>query len=78
MGKSHRLHAPLSQTIYTTPFEFIHVDLWGPSPNLSSQGYSYYIAIVDTYTKYTWLYFLKQKSEALGILNNFWCMPKLG
>src|SRR4051812_7185189 len=49
IGKSHRLHAPLSNTVYSAAFDLVHVDLWGPSPNLSSLGYSYDMAIVDSY-----------------------------
>ncbi|CAJ2657636.1 unnamed protein product [Trifolium pratense] len=71
IGKSHRLFAPLSNTIYTTPFEVIHCDLWGPAPFVSHNGFSYYIAFVDTFTKYTWIYFLHQKSDALKAFNQF-------
>jgi histone deacetylase 1/2 len=71
IGKSHRLHAPLSNTVYTKPFEVVHCDLWGPAPFVSYYGYSYYITFVDTYTKYTWIYFLKSKSDALKAFTNF-------
>ncbi|GAU30708.1 hypothetical protein TSUD_39320 [Trifolium subterraneum] len=71
VGKSHTLYAPLSNTVYTKPFEVIHCDLWGPAPFVSYYGYSYYIAFVDTYTKYTWIYFLNQKSDALKAFNQF-------
>jgi len=57
LGKSQRLHAPASNTVYSAPFEVIHTDLWGPSPSPSSCGYSYYIAFVDAFTKYTKIYF---------------------
>lgn len=65
LGKAHRLHDPTSTTVYDNAFDIIYSDLWGPSPNPSSPGYRYYIAFVDGHTRYTWLYFLKQKSEAL-------------
>jgi histone deacetylase 1/2 len=71
MGKSHRLHAPLSTTIYTKPFEVIHCDLWGPAPFVSYYGYNYYITFVDTFTKYTWIYFLKTKADALKAFTQF-------
>ncbi|PNX89556.1 retrovirus-related Pol polyprotein from transposon TNT 1-94, partial [Trifolium pratense] len=66
-----RLHAPLSTTIYTKPFEVIHCDLWGPAPFKSYYGYNYYITFVDTYTKYTWFYLLNQKSDALKAFTQF-------
>jgi histone deacetylase 1/2 len=74
IGKSHRLHAPMSQTVYTQPFEVIHTDLWGPAPFDSHDGYRYYITFVDTFTKYTWIYFLKQKSDALQAFKLFFAL----
>ncbi|GAU19342.1 hypothetical protein TSUD_336290 [Trifolium subterraneum] len=71
IGKSHRLYAPLSHTVYTKPFEVVHTDLWGPAPFDSYYGYRYYITFVDTFTKYTWIYFLKQKSDALLAFKQF-------
>jgi histone deacetylase 1/2 len=57
--------------VYTKPFEIIHCDLWGPAPITSYYGYNYYITFVDTYTKYTWIYFLKHKSDALKAFTQF-------
>jgi len=70
--KSHKLHAPLSNTTYTKPFEVVHCDLWGPSPFTSHYGYNYYISFVDTFTKYTWIYFLKNKSDAIQAFKLFY------
>lgn len=74
LGKSHKLYAPPSTTIHSKPFELIHSDLWGPSPEPSSEGYLYYIAFVDAHTKYTWIYFLKTKSEAIRAFTQFHTM----
>jgi histone deacetylase 1/2 len=71
VGKSHKLHAPSSLTVYTQPFEVVHCDLWGPAPFVSSTGYNYYISFVDTFTKFTWIYFLKAKSDALQAVKQF-------
>jgi histone deacetylase 1/2 len=76
IGKSHRLYAPLSTTVYTNPFEVVHCDLWGPAPFVSYYGYNYYITFVDTYTKYTWIYFLKSKSDALKAFTQFLALIK--
>ncbi|GAU37351.1 hypothetical protein TSUD_395330 [Trifolium subterraneum] len=69
--ESHRLYAPSSTTVYIKPFEVIHCDLWGPSPVISYYGYSYYITFVDTFTKFTWIYFLKTKGDALKAFSQF-------
>jgi histone deacetylase 1/2 len=76
MGKSHKIHAPLTDTVYKNPFELIHTDLWGPAHHVSNCGYTYYIAFVDACTKFTWLYFLKTKSDALSAFNQFHNMVK--
>jgi histone deacetylase 1/2 len=76
IGKSHKLHAPSTDTVYTTPFELLHTDLWGPAHTPSHCGYSYYIAFVDACTKYTWLYFLKHKSDALSAFTQFNALVK--
>lgn len=68
LDKSYRIHAPFSNTTYTHAFYVVHTDLWRPSPNTSRNGYSYYISFVDTFSKYTWLYLLRNKS---GALNSF-------
>jgi histone deacetylase 1/2 len=76
IGKSHRLYAPISSTIYTKPFEVIHCDLWGPAPFTSYYGYNYYITFVDTFTKYTWIYFLKNKSDAIRAFTQYLALIK--
>ena len=39
IAKSHRLPSSPSLTEYSTTFELIYTDCWGPSPFLSSTGY---------------------------------------
>lgn len=48
--KSHMQHFSLVETSTTEPLEFFHIDLWGPSPILSSQDYQYYLSILDDFT----------------------------
>lgn len=62
---------PLYKTVYNSPFEITHTDLWDASPNPSSGGFYYYIEFVYVYTKFTWIYFLRQKSKALTTFKFF-------
>ena len=55
----------------TTPLELVYFDLWGPTPVVYVQGFRYYILLVDAYTRYTWIYPLKFKSDALSIFTTF-------
>jgi histone deacetylase 1/2 len=77
MGKAHKLHSNSSQTVYKHPLELVFSDLWGPAPSTSSLGYQYYISFIDAYSRYTWIYLLKSKSEAFTIFKQFKSMAKL-
>ena len=70
-AKSHRLPYPNSNTSYTAPLQLIHTDLWGPSPVKSRNGFSYYITFIDQFTRFSWIYFLKAKSEVEGLFKHF-------
>ena len=65
LGKSHRLHAPLSNTVYNHPFELVVCDLWGPVPEKSSGGFTYFLTCVDAYSRFVWVFPLRLKSDTL-------------
>lgn len=67
MGKAHILHSSTSNTTYAKPLELIYTDLWGASFSASASGFLYYMPFVDAYYKFTWIYLLKYKFEALTI-----------
>ena len=48
----------------TFPLELLHIDLCGSIPVRSLKGNSYIIAILDDYSRFTWVSFLKEKNEA--------------
>jgi hypothetical protein len=62
-GKQCKLSFNKSSSVSSFPLEKIHSDLWGPSLILSSQKFQYYVIFVDDFTRYTWLYPLKKKSD---------------
>ena len=70
-SKSHRLHYSYSQHQTVKLLEIIHSDLWGPSPVISRTGNRYYVIFVDDFTRYTWLYPLKLKSDVLQSFIDF-------
>ncbi|KAI3694071.1 hypothetical protein L1987_77030 [Smallanthus sonchifolius] len=51
--------------------DLIHCDLWGPAPVPSKDGYRYYVIFIDDYSRFTWFYPLKAKSEFFVILTSF-------
>jgi hypothetical protein len=54
-----------------TPFDIIHSDVWGPSPVLSFNSHRYFVLFTDDFSRYTWVYFLKTKSEVFEIFHQF-------
>jgi hypothetical protein len=55
-------------------FDIIHCDIWGPIATKSIRGYSYFLTIVDDYSRFTWIVLMKLKSEARQKLIDFICM----
>lgn len=43
----------------------------GPTKAPSYSGHNYATVLVDNYFKYAWVYFLKEKNEALGEIVEF-------
>ncbi|KAF7801076.1 Retrovirus-related Pol polyprotein from transposon TNT 1-94 [Senna tora] len=76
-GKHHKLPHPPSPNVYNTPLELIYTDLWGPSPIKSRNGASYYISFIDACSRFTCIYPLKNKSNALQTFTEFKNMIEL-
>ena len=70
-SKSHKLPYAITHHSTSRSLELVHSDLWGPSPVSSHLGHKYYVIFVDDFTRYTWLYPLKLKSDVLDIFTNF-------
>lgn len=70
LAKIHKRPLTNSNTVYSHPLELLEVDLWGPAP-ISSNGYEYFLSIVDIYTRFTWIYFLVHKSDATLVFQQF-------
>jgi transposase InsO family protein len=62
-----------SKNVMTTsrPLELLHMDLFGPVAYLSIGGSKYGIVIVDDFSRFTWVFFLQDKSETQGTLKSF-------
>jgi transposase InsO family protein len=53
------------------PLELLHMDLFGPNAYISIGGNKYGFIIVDDYSCFTWVFFLKDKSETQVIFKKF-------
>jgi transposase InsO family protein len=53
------------------PLELLHMDLFGPVAYLSIEGSKYGLVIVVDFSRFTWVFFLQDKSETQGTLKRF-------
>jgi hypothetical protein len=63
LGKMSQLPFPISCTHATKPFQLVHSDVWGPTPITSINGSKYYVSFIDDFSKYTWFFPLKNRSQ---------------
>ena len=63
-GKLSRPSFPKSSTTRAkSTLELVHTDLCGPMPVTTPSGNRYFMTIIDDYSRYTEVYFLKEKTE---------------
>lgn len=55
----------LSYNVYKT-FTTCLFKIWGPTPLPSLNGNRYYMSFVDAYSKFTWIFPINSKSDALS------------
>jgi transposase InsO family protein len=53
------------------PLELLHMDLFGSIAYLSIGKSKYCLVIVDDYSRFTWVFFLQDKSQTQETLNGF-------
>ncbi|PKU81159.1 Retrovirus-related Pol polyprotein from transposon TNT 1-94 [Dendrobium catenatum] len=70
-AKCHKIVFPSSPNRQTQPLALIHSDVWGPAPIVSNQGFKFYVIFVDDYTRYTWIFPLRYKSDVFSTFVNF-------
>jgi histone deacetylase 1/2 len=72
-NKSHQLPYPKSTSISSHPFELIFFDVRGPTPTSVGRK-NYYVSFIDDFSKFTWIYMLRFKSEVFECFQNFQTM----
>ena len=71
LGKQPALPFNTSESISTDIFDLIHSDVWGPSSVSSIGGSQYFVVFVDDYSRYSWIFNMKHRSELLQVYSNF-------
>nr|GFA98684.1 retrovirus-related Pol polyprotein from transposon TNT 1-94 [Tanacetum cinerariifolium] len=71
-GKSKRAsHPPKPVPNSRQRLHLLHMDLCGPMRIASINGKQYILVIVDDYSRYTWVHFLRSKDEAPAVIISF-------
>nr|GEX88018.1 hypothetical protein [Tanacetum cinerariifolium] len=71
-GKSKRaFHTPKPVPNSKQRLHLLHMDLCGPMRVASINGKHYVLVIVDDYSRYTWVHFLRTKDEMPEVIKNF-------
>ncbi|GJY97581.1 retrovirus-related pol polyprotein from transposon TNT 1-94 [Tanacetum coccineum] len=71
-GKSKRAsHPPKPVPNSKQRLHLLHMDLCGPMRIASINGKRYVLVIVDDYSRYTWVHFLRSKDEAPEVIKTF-------
>ncbi|GJR15862.1 retrovirus-related pol polyprotein from transposon TNT 1-94 [Tanacetum coccineum] len=64
LGKSKKhSHKPKAEDSIQEKLYLLHMDLWGPMRIQSINGKKYILVIVDDYSRFTWVKFLRSKDE---------------
>ena len=71
MGKMTQLPFSPSQSCTKFPLDLVHSDVWGPAPISSINGFRYYVIFVDDFTRFTWFFPLRNKSQVLSSFQHF-------
>jgi hypothetical protein len=61
-AKNHQLPFPKSSSVSKAPLELVFLDVWGPAPSYVRKN-NYYMSFIDDYSKFTWIFLLKNKYE---------------
>ena len=70
-GKAHQLPYEESKWKAKRPLELIHSDVFGPVKQASLSGMKYMVTFIDDFSRYVWVYFMKEKSETFSKFKEF-------
>ena len=61
--------------VFSSLFDLIYYDVWGPSP-VTTKGGSRYFFFIDDHTRYCWVYLMKHRFEFFKIYTTFRALVK--
>ncbi|KAL4340682.1 hypothetical protein GQ457_08G019310 [Hibiscus cannabinus] len=71
-GKQTKLSFPVNQAWRASEkLQLVHTDLCGPMRISSLNGSRYFLIFIDDFSRWCWVFFLKQKSEVFDVFQSF-------
>jgi Integrase core domain/GAG-pre-integrase domain len=70
-GKAHQLPFEQSKFRAKKPLELVHSDVFGPIRQTSVSDLKYMVTFINDFSRYVWVYFMKEKSETLSKFKEF-------
>ena len=64
-GKMTKRSFSAKGVLATIPLELVHTDVCGPINVQARGGYEYFITFTNDYSRYSYIYLIRHKSEAL-------------
>lgn len=71
-AKKPRCSFPFIASSSSYAFELIHMDVWGNFSTPTIDGKSYFLTLVDDFTRFTWTFLIALKSRCCQIFQNFY------
>lgn len=70
-GKAHQLPYEESKFKAREPLELVHSDVFGPIKQPSIGGMQYMVTFIDDFSRYVWVFFMKEKSDTFSKFKEF-------
>ena len=70
-AKQHKMPFPVSTSRAGSLFDLVHIDLWGPYKVKALNGASYFLTILDDYSRVTWTFLLHNKMQVSKVISDF-------
>ena len=71
LGKQHRLAFKSAVCNTRRIFEYVHMNLWGPSKVPTHSGNKYFLSLLDDFSRKFWIYLLNIKDKAFEKFKNW-------
>jgi hypothetical protein len=66
----HQVPYPKTSSVSMFPLELVFSDVLGAAPE-SVGRFKYYVSFIDDFSKFTWIYLIKHKSEVFQCFSDF-------